>query len=197
MTRHTDTIIRLTSDGGAGLGTAVLNIDAKTWNLKRDYNSNLDFSFAWTAIDVQGRKVYANTGNNQGSVLYSYDIPTRAIKSLGALPGTRGRKPVFDTVNQILFWVGDEIIYGYRPANATWETVTPTNPSAFSQAVSGLGRVNHCVFDPYQNAIMCMGGLSEDESALISNPYVWLFRYAESGGGGVTLATVPTGLVSN
>lgn len=181
----TDTIIRFYFDGGSGASSLVYNITTDTWTPKVHTGSDVNDAYLgeeYSALDVEGRLIWLI--DIVKGKLYKYNIDTRQLSYVTQTPAKNVQTgetapydcamPIWDSVNKVLLWphisnFGDARItlYIYHPATNTWETDRMVQPDGLT--VTG----NSAVFDPYQNALLVMGGRA------YATPYLFLYRYGD------------------
>jgi hypothetical protein len=157
----------------------IYDIDADSWQYIT-FGSEFDrayLGYGYSAMDEVDRVVYLTSGD-EGKLL-KYDMDSTVLSYIADLPtgpvNREGNMPVWDSVNRVLMWaVGGSgtptVFYVYHPTEDRWEHRPINQPEGYT--VKG----NVAGFDPVQNVMVLMGGYEP------SNPYVFLYRYADGDG---------------
>jgi hypothetical protein len=173
----TDTFIRFAWMGYPRM--EIYHIDSDTWEYKtfsKDFDSAY-LGYDYNAMDAVDRVLYVVSAL-EGKLL-KYDMDTRALSYISDLPTgptqREGNYPLWDSVNRVLLWaVGGSgtptSFYVYHPTENRWEPRPINQPDGLT--VKG----NAAIFDPAQNVLVLIGGYEP------SNPYLFLYRYANGNG---------------
>jgi hypothetical protein len=193
----TDSIWRCSYDGGMGMVWTVYNIAQNKWQLFQTpnaeggkYINDVHLTHEYLAIDPAGRRIYAIDPNHYQLLILN--MQTRSIKIGAAIPNVDPGKPpsladftipVWDSVNRVLLYPYIRSLANsrpklliYHPDTNSWETEASTRGDGHEV------RGNAAVFDPVNNALLVMGGLTDGGDVDPSVTHFFLYRYGNGGG---------------
>ena len=181
----------------------IYNIVNDSWRKKKfeGLSPTLRLSREYSAIDPVERVIYAIDRANPR--LARYNMDTETMDFLATPPSTvyNQSQVYWDSVNKVLLWFDHNQpslgvpnpgrLHVYHPNTNTWEVDKQVDHSLVPPGV--IVRGNSGVYDPIQNVLMVLGGLEP------SNPYIFLYRYAEGSSGppDVTPPVAPKNLTIN
>ena len=182
-----DSFFRFGWDGAPRM--EIYAIDADSWEyitFGSQFNSAY-LGWDYNALDLVNRVMYVVSAT-EGKLL-RYDLDSKSLSYISDLPpgpvNREGNYAIWDSVNSVLLWSvggskGQIDFYVYHPTDSRWEQRPVSQPEGYT--VKG----NAAIFDPVQNTFLLIGGYEP------SNPYVFLYRYANGDGAAPPIQVPPS-----